>query len=244
MIRTVIWVFLAALLLLVLSPVFFVLWLFRDKSEDAGPNRAAAAIFAPPVRFMARVAGAKIVVEGRENLPEGGALYVGNHQGYFDALVALLYLGPMKCLLLKKSIAKLPVVNICVDLLASIPIDRENARDSLKGILKVTSKLAAGRSVVIFPEGTRSRGPEMGEFKHGAFKAALKSSCVIVPFAIDGSYKCFEERRRLRPATVRVSVLPPVRPEEYAGMRAPELSEMIKERIREELDRMRRSPAG
>ena len=223
MIRTVIWLFLAALLLLVLSPVFFVLWLFRDKSEDAGPNRAAAAVFAPPVRFMARVAGAKIVVEGKENLPESGALYVGNHQGYFDALV---------------------VVNICVDLLASIPIDRENARDSLKGILKVTSKLAAGRSVVIFPEGTRSRGPEMGEFKHGAFKAALKSSCVIVPFAIDGSYKCFEERRRLRPATVRVSILPPVRPEEYAGMRAPELSEMIKERIREELDRMRRSPAG
>ena len=244
MIRTIIWVFLAAILLLIHFPVFFVLWLFRDKSETAGPNRAATALFRGPVKFMARVAGVRVEVEGRENLPEGGALFVGNHQGYFDALVALIYLGPMKCLLLKKSITKLPIVNICVDLLASIPIDRDNARDSLAGILKASAKLSAGRDVLIFPEGTRSRGPEMGEFKHGAFKAALKSSCVIVPFAIDGAYKAYEEHKRVSPATVRVSVLPPVRPEEYAGMRAPELSEMIKERIREELDRMRRSPAG
>jgi 1-acyl-sn-glycerol-3-phosphate acyltransferase len=238
-IRTVIWVILAAILLLIHFPVFFVLWLFRDKSDEAGPNKAAEKVFRPPVRFMQWVAGVRVEVEGMENLPEGGALYVGNHQGYFDALVAILYLGPMKCLLLKKSIAKLPVVNICVDLLASIPIDRENARDSLAGILKAAKKLAAGRDVLIFPEGTRSRGPEMGEFKHGAFKAALKSKCVIAPYAIDGSYKCYEEHKRLVPGTIKVSVLPPIRPEEYEGMRAPELGEMIKQRIQTELDRMR-----
>lgn len=239
MIRTMIWIFLAALLLIILFPAFLVLWLFRDKSETAGPDRRAEKLFRGPVRFMARVAGVRVEVEGRENLPECGALYIGNHQGYFDALVALIYLGPMKCLLLKKSIAKLPIVNICVDLLASIPIDRESARDSLAGILKAANKLAAGRDVVIFPEGTRSRGPEMGEFKHGAFKAALKSKCVIVPYAIDGSYKAYEEHKRLVPATIKVSVLPPVLPQEYEGMRAPELGEMIKQRIQTELDRMR-----
>lgn len=239
MIRTVIWVFLAAILLIIHFPVFFVLWLFRDKSETAGPDRRAEKVFRGPVKLMARVAGVRVEVEGKENLREGGALYVANHQGYFDALVAIIFLGPMKCLLLKKSIAKLPVVNICVDLLASIPIDRDNARDSLTGILKASAKLAAGRDVVIFPEGTRSRGPEMGEFKHGAFKAALKSKCVIVPYAIDGSYRAYEERKRVSPATIKVSVLPPIPPEEYEGMRAPELSEMIKQRIQTELDRMR-----
>ncbi len=239
MIRTVIWVFLAALLLIIHFPVFFVLWLFRDKSETAGPDRRAEKVFRGPVRLMARVAGVRVEVEGKENLRDGGALYVANHQGYFDALVAIIFLGPMKCLLLKKSIARLPIVNICVDLLASIPIDRDNPRDSLAGILKASAKLAAGRDVVIFPEGTRSRGPEMGEFKHGAFKAALKSKCVIVPYAIDGSYKAYEEHKRLAPATIKVSVLPPVLPEEYEGMRAAELGEMIKQRIQTELDRMR-----
>ncbi|TFG81202.1 MAG: 1-acyl-sn-glycerol-3-phosphate acyltransferase, partial [Spirochaetales bacterium] len=63
---------------------------------------------------------------------------------------------------------------------------------------------------LIYPEGTRSRGDVMGEFKRGAFKLATLSGVTIVPVTVDGSWHVWEEYKRIRPATVRVVMHPAI----------------------------------
>ena len=87
----------------------------------------------------------------------------------------------------------------------------------------------------IFPEGHRSKGPQRDEFKPGAFKPALKAQTPVVPFVIDGTYKCFEEKRRLIKAPVTVTILPPVYPQE--GEKTKALSQRVRQLIQDELDR-------
>ena len=241
MIRTIIWAVLAALELLIYFPAVLIAWFFRDKEYGAGASPVPVffvKLFAP---LMARLAGVTVERTGEENLPDKNvpAMFAGNHQGNFDALIALMYLGEMKPLLIKSQLKKLPVANLYMDLLGCVPIDRQDIRQSLTALKKISAKLENGHSVVIFPEGTRSKGPEMGEFKPGAFKPAVKNKALIVPFAIDGSYKCLEEKGKLAKATIKVSILPSITPEEYEGMNTTEISELVKTRISEELRRMR-----
>lgn len=71
--------------------------------------------------------------------------------------------------------------------------------------------LARGESVIVFPEGTRSKGDAMGEFKHGAFKMAFAAGAPVVPVVIDGSYKIMEANHNLMcPGHVTMTVLPPI----------------------------------
>ena len=82
-------------------------------------------------------------------------------------------------------------------------------RDSVK-------TLQEGYSLHISPEGTRSRGDAMGEFKAGAFRIASKAGAPIVPVAIDGSYRAMEANHNLMcPGHVTMTVLPPI---ETAGL--------------------------
>ncbi|MEG2842222.1 MAG: lysophospholipid acyltransferase family protein, partial [Ruthenibacterium sp.] len=70
---------------------------------------------------------------------------------------------------------------------------------------------AGGKSMIVFPEGTRSKGGPMGEFKSGGFKMACKAKAPIVPVVIDGSYKIMEANGNwMRPAHVNITILPPI----------------------------------
>ncbi len=76
--------------------------------------------------------------------------------------------------------------------------------------------LEQGKSVIVFPEGTRSKGERMGEFKPGAFKMAFSAKAPIVPVAVDGSYKIMEANHNLmKPGHVNLTILPPI---ETAGL--------------------------
>ena len=67
-----------------------------------------------------------------------------------------------------------------------------------------------GYSLVIFPEGTRSKGGPIKEFKAGSFKLAFKSGVPIVPVTIDGTWKLFEEKKRLQPAEITLTIHPAI----------------------------------
>ena len=97
-------------------------------------------------------------------------------------------------------------------------------------------------ATTIFPEGTRSKGPVMNEFKPGALRAAIKAGTPIVPYAIDGSYKLYDQTRRVTKGKVKLSILPPVDPKAL-GMKHAELSQYVQSLIQAELDRMRAEDA-
>lgn len=181
-------------------------------------------------RSLLRLAGVRVELSGLENIPEGPAVFVPNHQSYFDIPVLLAWLDKPHPLVSKQEVKKIPLIRTWMELLDCVFIDRDNARQSVAALGEAAKNMTQrGRSFIIFPEGTRSRGDEMGEFKNGGFRAALKAGVPVVPVVIDGTYKVMEANHMwIHPASVRVKVLPPVPTQ---GMSREE-SKLIGEKVR------------
>ncbi len=160
---------------------------------------------------MLRYAGVTVEARGLENMPKGPVLILPNHQSDWDIPVVLSYVHPCG-LLAKKELAHIPLAGKWMDLLGCIYIDRSDIRQSVRALQDAGKVLDTGRSFVIFPEGTRSKSDEIGEFKDGAFRVAIKKKIPIVPVSIDGTYRIMEANRGslIRPARVKVTILPPI----------------------------------
>lgn len=139
---------------------------------------------------------ADINVINPENLPDHGpVVYICNHQSYADVLTFFYVVRKHQIsFIAKDSFHKVPVFSGWIPRTRGIYIQRGDARASLKTINEGVEYLKQGFSLVIFPEGTRSRSSNMGEFKAGSFKLATKARVPIVPVTIDGGYKTFEEK--------------------------------------------------
>ena len=190
-----------------------------------------------PVKWALSIAGVTIDRRGEENLLQTPALYVGNHQGLADIFIAISYLGSLKTIMAKKEAEKIPLIHFWMTSFDCIFLDRSNPREGVKALARAEELLKGGRSVVIFPEGTRSRGPEMGEFKAGAFKCAVRAGVPIVPFAIDDSYQRWDAEHKLHPGTVKLAILPAVSTE---SKKTQELADEIKSVIQIQLDEFRK----
>lgn len=168
-------------------------------------------------RTLLRIAGVTVTVTGKENIPAGRpVVFTPNHQGNYDIPLMLLCLDEPHGLVAKVETKKIPLVRTWMELLDCVFIDRASPRSALASMRAAEALLEQGRSMVVFPEGTRSKGDGMNEFKAGAFKIACKAGVPVVPVAIDGSYRIMEANGGLmKPAHVNITILPPV---ETAGL--------------------------
>lgn len=219
-------------------------WRFQGKADKKGAYARGQRIVDVWVPRLERLGGIILHKEGEENITDRTALWVGNHQGDMDILLIMKELGKLYSIVSKKETRKVPVVAQWMANVDCIFIDRGNPRQTLESINRAQELLESGRSVVIFPEGTRSKGPEMNEFKSGALRCAVKAGVPIVPFAIDGTYKCFEAQGYIKDADVRMSVLPAVEPEDFKDMNTRQLSCKVQQLIQDELYRMRGGAGG
>lgn len=156
--------------------------------------------------------GAKIHVEGLENVPKDEpVLFVSNHQGNFDILLLLTCIDKPKGFIAKKELENIPTISEWMKFIGCVFMDRSNLRKSAEAIIQGVKLLKQGQSLVIFPEGTRSKGGPMKEFKAGSFKLATKSKVPIVPITINGSYKVMEDKKFfIQKADVYVYIHPPI----------------------------------
>ena len=170
-------------------------------------------------RQMVGLAGGRVEVSGLENLPrKQGVLFVSNHQGAFDIPLLLGFIPVPKGFVSKKENFRLPIVSTWMRLLGCIVIDRGDLRQAAGAIARGVRDLQAGRSLVIFPEGTRSQSGDLQRFKEGSFKLATRSGAPIVPLTIDGSYRLLEGNRgRIRPGVVRLTIHPLLAAHEWAA---------------------------
>ena len=133
---------------------------------------------------------------GVEKLPDKGpVVFISNHQGFADVL-PFMNIVPFQCgFIAKKELKKIPHFSKWITRIRGIFIDRSDVRASLKTIAEGADYLKQGFSMVIFPEGTRSKDEDhtLGDFHAGSFKLATKAKVPIVPVTINGSYRCFEE---------------------------------------------------
>ncbi len=143
-----------------------------------------------------------IDVIGRNNIPEDkGCVFISNHQGYLD-VVAILYALEDKQtgFIAKAEMRNVPYVGKWIESVGGFFIERGNPRSSLRVFKECWKRLKLGDSIVIFPEGTRSKGPLMGDYKRAAFKLATggHTGAPIVPIVIDGTYLYYENQGYLK----------------------------------------------
>jgi len=161
--------------------------------------------------YVLYLAGGEIEVRGQENIPlDTAVVFVGNHQGYMDIPILLGYVDKPKAFISKIEILKVPMLSSWMKFMQCTFLDRKNMRQSVQAMHEAVTTVQRGYSLVIFPEGTRSKGPRPGEFKAGSFKLALKAGVPIVPVTIDGSWRLFEEKGHIQPSRVRVTVHPAI----------------------------------
>lgn len=163
-------------------------------------------------RRMLKSAGATMVVKGEENMPKSGpVVYMATHKGLFDSpVMALLIKNEPVIFIGKEETKKMPVFGKWFEAMGCIYLARDDMKKSLQAILQGIDELKQGQSIVIFPEGTRMKGQEMGSFKAGSFKLATKANVPIVPIAIQNTYKVLEEKRKIQKTTIYVNVGKPI----------------------------------
>lgn len=169
---------------------------------------------------------------GQENIPQkDGFMFFPNHQGLYDMLAIIDACPKPYSAIIKKEAANIPFIKQCMACLKAYAIDREDIRQGMEVIIRVSKDVQNGRNFLIFAEGTRSKnGNHPLEFKGGSFKAATKAKCPIVPVALIDSFKPFDTGD-ISPVTVQVHFLEPIEYEEYKGMKTPEIAKEVKRRI-------------
>jgi 1-acyl-sn-glycerol-3-phosphate acyltransferase len=165
----------------------------------------------------------KITIEGREKaLDNTTYVIISNHQSLLDILI-------INCLTYKyKWISKVELLNVPVlswylKMADYIIIDRNNDESKAAMLEESYKCLKQGTSIMIFPEGTRSRNNEIGFFKRGAFQLALQANVPILPVLIDGTGGILPRHGLVfnSGCKIRIRVLDPVLPGSF-GTSSPE----------------------
>jgi 1-acyl-sn-glycerol-3-phosphate acyltransferase len=175
-----------------------------------GAVEAALRVWARAVLWLlGAVVGLRVRALGLEHLPEGAAILAAKHQSAFDT-VFWLTLKPLPAYVLKRELLWIPLYGWFAARAGMIPVDRAGGGPALRRMLRAAqAALAAGRKIVIFPEGTRTAPGESRPWQPGV--AALASTgAPVVPVATDSGR--FWGRRAFvkRPGVLSVVVLPPL----------------------------------
>ncbi|MDP4089073.1 MAG: lysophospholipid acyltransferase family protein, partial [Bacillota bacterium] len=184
-------------------------------------------------RKIIKMTGSTVKIEGLENVPEGPCLFVSNHQEYFDILVMIGYIPKPKGFIAKKELEKVPAVSYWMKQIHCVFIDRDNQRESLKAILEGIDNLKSGYSMHIAPEGTRSKGPTLGEFKRGSLKLAVKTEVPVIPVTLNNVYKITEGKGflDLKAVEMEMTISSPIDTKNLTREEQYDLSERVREVI-------------
>jgi 1-acyl-sn-glycerol-3-phosphate acyltransferase len=163
--------------------------------------------------LILRIAGISLKIHGLENLDPGQQyIFMVNHQSNIDIPVLVETLAQFQLRwIAKKELLWVPLFGWAMWATKHITVDRSNRADALKSLERAKQRIAAGISVVVFPEGTRSRDGKLLRFKKGGFLLALQTGKNIVPITINGSGRILPSGDwRLRSGTIEVIVEKPI----------------------------------
>jgi 1-acyl-sn-glycerol-3-phosphate acyltransferase len=156
--------------------------------------------------------GVRLRIEGIEHLPvQGPVVYMSNHQGNFDVPVLFAGLPVQFRWLAKAELFRIPLFGLTMRIAGYIPVERQDRRLAIQSMNLAAGRVAAGTSIMIFPEGTRSPDGTLLPFKKGGFVLALQAQAPIVPIVIDGSAALMiKSSWRIRSGEVRLQIFPAI----------------------------------
>ena len=227
MIKTINWF--AYLWLQMLIPRFKLMRLNRQ-GRIAERDACAHAIARKWARSGLSMNGSTIIVKGIENIPAtGGVLFVANHQSNFDIPILIGFIPRDKGFIAKLELLKVPAFSRWMRYIGCVFIDRNDARQSLSAMAQAVERLKNGHSLVVFPEGTRSKDGTVGQFKPGSLKLAMKARVPIVPVTISGSLNIMPKGRSvIKSAIVEVIVSPPIILDEFPEMDSNDITKKVR----------------
>jgi len=185
----------------------------------------------------------KLQINGRQHIKSGQSyVVISNHASMTDIMI-LYNLGMQFKWLAKSSLFKIPFLGWNMSLMQYIPLERGRHGSIRKSYHKAKEWLKQGMSVLIFPEGTRSRDGSLSEFRNGAFKMAIELQKPILPIVLFGTEKTIPKGQWLVGPRIKMSlsVLPPVETKDYDPNDFEKLKNTVHDLMRKEIERKRLS---
>ncbi len=163
-------------------------------------------------RILLFICATKVEVIGAENILRGRPqVFMANHQSDMDILILLAYVSCQFRWIAKKELFAIPIFGKAMKSAGYIEIDRQNHEKAMQSMDLAALRIRQGKSVMTFPEGTRSRDGEIKAFKPGTFYLAIQSGVPIVPISIIGSGDIMSKRSlKINPGKIKLIIDKPV----------------------------------
>ena len=196
-------------------------------SRNGNVLHLMARLWANSILWVSRV---KVTVSGAEKLdPSCSYIYMPNHQSNADIPLLLGRLPVQFRWLAKAELFKIPIFGRAMSGVGYISIDRSNRKSAFESLARAADTIRNGTSVLIFPEGTRSRDGSILPFKKGGFVLAVDAGVPIVPIVIHGTRDIIAKGRlMIRPRPVTMQILDPVETSGYTRKTKDALLERIR----------------
>jgi 1-acyl-sn-glycerol-3-phosphate acyltransferase len=168
-------------------------------------------------RAGVRLGGVKMVIVGREQLDTKSAyIYMSNHVSNIDPPAQVPELPQRIAVMAKAELFRIPILGKAMRLAHFVPVDRKNRDAAIDSVREAVRTVQAGTSMLVYPEGTRSRDGRMLPFKKGPFHLAIESGVPVVPISLIGTQKAWPKGKfAIYPETVTMIFHAPMDPKQY-----------------------------
>jgi 1-acyl-sn-glycerol-3-phosphate acyltransferase len=188
-------------------------------------------------RACMTMAGIRVDVSGVEHVPVGHpCVFVSNHQSALDITVVLVAIPTKFGFVAKSALARQPLVGSVLRASPSVFVDGTRPRETITSIRTAAEQIHSGNSVLVFPEGERTWGTELSDFKKRAFVLAARANVPVVPITLYNAHELLDERRkRVHSGTVRVRIDAPIRFRDSSKMAIDDVINQVTRVIRRNL---------
>jgi 1-acyl-sn-glycerol-3-phosphate acyltransferase len=193
-------------------------------------------------RTICALGGVKVEVDGHLELdPAHSYVFMANHLSTIDIWALYVALPLPVRMIAKKQLAAIPLFGWAMAAGRFIFIDRHNAVSARRSIERAKERIRSGASVLLFPEGTRSRDGQLQPFKKGGFHLAIDAGAPIVPVALQGTRELMPRGSlRVKPGRVRVIIGEPIPTE---GLDVDDRNALL-DRVRDKIAEMLSTPGA
>jgi 1-acyl-sn-glycerol-3-phosphate acyltransferase len=177
---------LLAIYTMIIGPPIIVVGLFERTSGLMYPLARAW------IRWILRTFGIRVEVEGLEHIPaRAPVIFMSNHQSQVDiaAIIDTLPTDAVWRFVAKKELTRVPIFGQALVATGQIIIDRGDREKAVASLRRAAERIRSGLSVIVFPEGTRSKTGSLQPFKSGPFHLALEARVPIIPVTVSGSQR-------------------------------------------------------
>lgn len=206
-------------------------------SKDGNMPHIVARIWAKSILLAS---GIKVTVKGPSNIDATGSyIYMSNHSSNFDIPVLLAHLPVQFRWLAKAELFKIPLFGHAMKKAGYISIDRSDFKSAVQSLKKAAMNIRDGVSVLIFPEGTRSKDCNIQQFKKGGFVLAVDSGVPIIPVIIHGTWPIMPKNRILvKPGNVILEIAKPIKTSDHTRKTKEDLMEKVRNVLVESFEKL------